>query len=285
LKKSLLKGYKMVLKSFSKINLTLSVTKKLTRGLHDIQSIYCLINISDTITLKKNTKEDKITFKGPFSRYVTQSNNSIKAVLNIMRKLNLISGHYNIQVYKRIPVFAGLGGGTSNAAIVLKSLKKKISTKLLDKIIDHVGTDLRLFIYNRGYLENLKKIIKIKKYKLYFLLVDPKIKCSTKKIFSNVKHYSKKKKLGKKNFATKKRFIDLIRNSQNDLQLIVEKKYPIVQKLLNSIIEEKGCYLSRMTGSGSVCYGLFHNQNSSKVALKNLRKKYPKFWFSIAKTI
>ena len=74
-------------------------------------------------------------------------------------------------------------------------------------------------------------------------------------------------------------------NSKNDLQSIVEKKHKILRKLLLSIKEFKGCYFSRMTGSGSTCYGLFVDKNSSLVALKKLRKKYPKFWFSIAKTI
>ena len=86
-----------------------------------------------------------------------------------MRKLKLISDYYNVQVFKRIPVYAGLGGGTSNAATVLNFLKKKISRKSFDKIISYVGTDLRLFEYNQGYLKNLKKIVKLnKKYKLYF---------------------------------------------------------------------------------------------------------------------
>ena len=72
---------------------------------------------------------------------------------------------------------------------------------------------------------------------------------------------------------------------KNDLQSIVEKKYPVIKKLLLNISNEKGCYFSRMTGSGSACYGLFRDKRSSKVALKRLRKKYPKFWFSIAKSI
>ena len=277
----------MVLKSFAKINLTLSVTNKLTNGLHNIQSIYCLINVFDSVILKKNTKKDIVSFKGPYSKYVNRSNNSIKTLLKIMRKLKLISDYYNVQVFKRIPVYAGLGGGTSNAATVLNFLKKKkISRKSFDKIISYVGTDLRLFEYNQGYLKSLKKVVKLnKKHKLYFLLANPKIKCSSKKIYSYIQSHSKKRKLSQKNFATKLRFIDSIKRSQNDLQLIVEKKYPKIQSLLKSISKEKGCYLSRMTGSGSVCYGIFNNLTCSKAALKNLRKKYPKFWFSIAKTI
>ena len=74
-------------------------------------------------------------------------------------------------------------------------------------------------------------------------------------------------------------------NSKNDLQLVVEKKYPIIRELLIDIRKIKGCYFSRMTGSGSSCYGLFTNENSSKVALKKIKKKYPKFSFLTVKTI
>ena len=74
-------------------------------------------------------------------------------------------------------------------------------------------------------------------------------------------------------------------NSKNDLQSIVETKHTIIKKLLLNISELKGCYFSRMTGSGSVCYGLFKDQIVAKKALNNLKNKYPKFWFSLAKTV
>ena len=71
----------MVLKSFAKINLTLSVTNKFVSGLHNIQSIYCLVDVFDSVILKKNTKKDKVSFKGPYSKYVNRSNNSIKTLI------------------------------------------------------------------------------------------------------------------------------------------------------------------------------------------------------------
>ena len=72
----------MVLKSFSKINLSLNINTKLKTGLHEIQSYYCLINLSDKIKIKKNKeKKDKIFFKGPFAKNIKKSDNSI-----IMRK-------------------------------------------------------------------------------------------------------------------------------------------------------------------------------------------------------
>ena len=138
----------------------------------------------------------------------------------------------------------------------------------------------------RTVQKNLKFVIPMKKkYKLYFLLVFPKIKSSTKSVYSKIKKFSKLKFFLKKNLYSREDFISSLINLKNDLQSIVEKKYPVIQKLLLNISNEKGCYFSRMTGSGSACYGLFRDKRSSKVALKRLRKKYPKFWFSIAKTI
>ena len=278
----------MLIKSYAKINLSLTIIKKIRKKrLHDIQSQFCLINLFDTISIKTNKKNiDKISFNGPHSKYVKKSNNSIQKILKIMRNFKLISNYYSIKIYKQIPVFAGLGGGSSNAASLLKFLsKRKIGDKIFNKIINLAGSDLRLFFYNQGVLQNLEKVIKFKKkYNLFFLVVYPNIKCSTKDVYSKVKSYNKKKVL-KQNYKNKVALINQIFNLKNDLQSIVEKKYPVIQKLLLNISNEKGCYFSRMTGSGSACYGLFRDKRSSKVALKRLRKKYPKFWFSIAKTI
>ena len=278
----------MVLKSHAKINLSLLVNKKLKNGLHNIQSSYCLIDLSDEILIKINNKlKDKILFKGPHANNLSRSNNSIQKVLFEMRKNKLISSFYNITVKKKIPVFGGLGGGTSNAATILRFLvKKRIKKKVINKLVNIVGSDLRLFSHKQGFLKDVKTVKKFnKKFNLDFLLVYPKIRCSTKEIYSKIRNFSKKQLFVKKNHRSKTTFIHDLVNSKNDLQLIVEKKHPIIKNLLKSIRNRKGCHFARMSGSGSTCYGLFSNKSSSLAALKKLRKKYPKFWFSIAKSI
>ncbi len=279
----------MVLKSYAKINLTLKVNKKSKNSLHELQSIYCLINKFDSIYIKKieKKKSDKIFFKGPYSKYIIQSKNSVKTILSLLRNYKLISNNYYIKIHKRIPVFGGLGGGTSNAAVIFQHLiKKKIKKELFEKISEGIGSDFLLFFHHQGYLKDLKTVIKFKqKHQLYFLLIYPKIKCRTNEIYSKVKKFSKKKKLLVKSLKSKKNFKNYLINSDNDLQSIVEKKYPIIKRVLLDTGKMKGCFLSRMSGSGSVCYGIFDNKHSSKVALKKLRKKYPKFSFSMAKTI
>jgi 4-diphosphocytidyl-2-C-methyl-D-erythritol kinase len=278
----------MLLKSFSKVNLSLNVNRKLKNGLHEIQSYYCLINLNDKIKINKIEKNrDKVVFKGPFAKHIKKSNNSIINILKLLRKLKLISSCYSVNISKKIPVFSGLGGGTSNAAYVLKFLLKgKITQDILIKSEKKIGSDLRLFFYKQGFLENLKTVkVSQKKYKLFFLLSHPNINCSTREIYSKVKKYSKKIKLKSYKFNNKKKFIEFILSQKNELQSIVEKKYPIVKKLLIDISTEKGCYFSRISGSGSVCYGLFDNENNAKKALYKIRTKYPKFWLSLAKTV
>ena len=279
----------MVIKSHAKLNLSLTINTKLKSGFHNIQSIYCLIDLHDKIIAKKikNKKSDQISFIGPYANNINQFNNSVRKILNLMRENRLISGYYNIKVYKKIPVFAGFGGGTSNAATLLKNLaEKKIKKKIFNKIADEIGSDFRLFFKKQGYQKNLRSVTNLsKKHRLFFLLVFPKFKSSTKVVYSKVRKYSKSKPFLKKNLSSKKSFINYLVNSKNDLQSIVEKSHPIIRKLLIYISGLKGCYLSRMTGSGSACYGLFVNKNSSKVALKKLQKKYPKFWHLSANTI
>ena len=278
----------MVLRSYAKINLSLLVNKKTKTGFHEIQTLYCLIDLHDKISIKKiKSNKDHINFRGPYSNKVNKSNNSITKLLILLRDLKLIKNYYSINIIKRIPVFAGLGGGSSNAAYVTRYLiKDKINKRLLKILENNLGSDFKLFFYNQGYLMNLNKIISLKKkHKLYFLIIFPNFNCSTKKIYSMFKRYSVKKKISLKNLVSRVKFSNHIIKSKNDLQSVVEKKYPVIRKLLIDINKEKGCHVSRMTGSGSACFGLFFNKNHSKSALKSLKKRYPKFWFSIAKTI
>ena len=278
----------MILKSFAKINLSLKVNKKLKNGLHDIQSYFCLINLFDLIKIRKiKGRKDIIKFKGRFAKHINNKKNSISDTLTILREQKIITDCYSVLINKKIPVFGGLGGGTSNAACLIEYFtKKKINKNLLKILGKKVGSDLKLFFFNQGFLQSLKIINYFKKkYSLFFLLVYPNVKSSTKYVYSKVREYSSKSKYSFNKIKDKKNFIKFLINSNNDLQLIVEKKYPIIKKLVSEIKQEKGCYFSRMTGSGSVCYGVFTSEKMAKAALDRIKSKYPKFFFSVAKTI
>ena len=279
----------MILKSFSKINLSLKVNRKLKNSrLHEIQSYFCLVNLYDDIKIKKiKDQKDIIRFRGKFSKYIKKSSNSVIDVLNILRERNLISSYYSVSINKKIPVFGGMGGGTSNAIYLVKHLtRNKIDKNLLKVLSKRIGSDVRIFLYHQGFISNLKKIYSFqKKHSLYFLLVYPTIKCSTKYIYSKVRKFSQKSDFSFKKIEVKNKFIKLLIGENNNLQSIVENEYPTIKRLIIEIRQRKGCYFSRMTGSGSVCYGVFKSKKSAKVALNIIKVKHPKYLSWVAKTI
>ena len=116
-----------MIKSYSKINLFLKVFKKNNNGLHDIQSSVMLVNLHDKISIKKiNKKKDSIEFVGQFKKNINKNINTISKSLYLLRKHILIDQKkkYKITIKKNIPVFGGLGGGTRNAAFLIKYLLK-----------------------------------------------------------------------------------------------------------------------------------------------------------------
>ena len=227
-------------KSFAKINLFLNIGKKVNNtGLHNIQSLVFLINLFDEIKIKKNkSKTDKIKFYGKFCNKINK-NNTITKSLYILRKKGFIDQNfkYDIKIKKQIPVFSGLGGGSSNAAYLIKNLveKKKLTEKNKSIFSKHIGSDLKLFFYsNQIFQKKLYKITNLKsKIKLYFILVYPFLKCSTKEIYSNIRNLNNFKTKIVYSKSSKKKIIDNLLNEQNSLQEIVISKFPVIKKILS----------------------------------------------------
>ena len=276
----------MRLKSFAKINLTLRVLKKLKTGMHNIETHSTLIDLYDEINIRKN-KKDVITFSGKFKNKVNTKKNSIIDTLYLLRKFKIIHNFYKIVIKKNIPVYAGLGGGTSNSLSIARYfLKNGFNKKLLNAFEEKIGSDFRLFLNNNSFQKNLKRVFKIRNnIRSYVLLVYPNINCKTKNIYKIIKSYSSRSSVNYFKKLSRKKYIETIKKDRNDLQKIVEKKYLSISILLKFIGELEGCIFSRMTGSGSVCYGVFKSKKTAKFAMANLKRKYRKYWCVITKTI
>lgn len=276
----------MKIKSFSKINLTLRVLKKLKNGMHNIESNSVLVDLFDEISIKKNNR-DIIIFKGKFKEKINPKKNTVTETLQLLRKFKVLKNFYKIIVKKNIPIYAGLGGGTSNSVCIIKYfLKNKLDKKLISYSEQKIGSDFRLFLNNCSFQKKLGKVFNTKNNILLpILIVFPNIYCKTKSVYKMVKNFSSPSGglYFKKN--DKKKFIEKIKKDQNDLQKIVEKKYTKISYLIKLINKQEGCIFSRMTGSGSACYGVFKSKKTAKVAINKLKRKYPKYWCVITKTI
>jgi len=279
-----------MIKSYSKINLFIKVLKKNTNGLHDIKSSVMLLDLHDQIRIKNiSKKKDEVKFIGKFKKNINNTKNSITKSLRILRKYNLLNkkNRYKIIINKKVPVFAGLGGGTSNAAFLIKYfLKKKVNEKILQIFEKEIGSDFRLFFHRHSFQKKLKKIQGFKKkYNFYFVLIYPNINCSTKKIYSKVKKFNISIKNDISKIQSKSKYLQFLQKEKNDLQSVVEEKHPKIKKILHLIKIQKNTLFSRMTGSGSVCFGMFLDKKSAKLSLRLIQKKLPNYWSIVAKSI
>jgi len=276
------------LKSYAKINLALNVIGK-TLSLHKIESIITFIDLHDEILIKSiKNKNHKIKFIGKFSNNIN-SNNTISKLLKIIDKEKLLkSTKLEIIIKKNIPIHAGLGGGSMNAATILKFLIKKklinVSKKKLYKICSSVGSDVILGMYSNNLI--LKSNNKIKSFfvkNIFFtLVVKPNFGCSTKKIYSEVKKFKK----ARFNKTTKNMFnLDFLKKMNNDLELISLKKYPKLNILKVFIEKLSNVKLVRMTGSGSAVIAYFVSNKLCKEAEKKVKKQFKNYWCKTAKTI
>jgi 4-diphosphocytidyl-2-C-methyl-D-erythritol kinase len=276
------------IKSYAKINLALNIISK-TSSLHKIESIISFLDLYDEILIKNiKNKNHKIKFIGQFSNYIS-SNNTISKLLEIIDKKKLLKDKkFEIIVKKNIPPKAGLGGGSMNAANILKFLiKKKLiktSKKEVYKICSLIGSDVILGIYSNNLIlksNNTVKNFLIKK-NIFTLVVKPSFGCSTKEIYSKVKKFRK----ARFNQPTKSMFsLDFLKKMNNDLELIALNKYPKLNTLKKFLDKLSKVEFVRMTGSGSTIIAYFKSYKMCKEAEKKVKKQFRNYWCKTAKTI
>ena len=283
---------KFKIKSFCKINLSLRVLKKLNNGYHSIKSLITFCDLCDTISISKiKGSKDHITFSGKFKKGINKKSNTVIKVLQQLRKRNFFKKQmFKINIKKNIPQGSGLGGGSSNAASLLDFFVNKMNINLtnsqIENIANQIGSDVPVYLKKKNTLITGKNGVILRlnhKFKLSVLIVYPNIICSTKKIYKKNKVFSPSKSeisFSKKN---KKQLILYLKNEKNDLEKIVVKLYSKVGQVIDVLKSQKGCYFSRITGSGSACIGAFSNMNAAILTQKLIKLKFPKYWSHVSK--
>ena len=282
------------IRSYCKINLSLRVLKKLNSGYHNIISLITFCDLHDVISISKiRNLKDKINFSGKFKKGINKKSNTITEVLNLLRNKKLLENQaFKINIKKNIPHGSGLGGGSSNAADLLNycnlKMKLKLNKNKIKKLASQIGSDVPVNLERKNtFLTGKKdKILRFsQKFKLNLLIVYPNLICSTKKIYQKNKKISFSKRQPSFSAISNKKLINFLKSEHNDLEKTVIKIYPKVKKIIDYIKSQKGCYFSRITGSGSACIGIFSNMKNAIYAQKLIKLKYPKYWCAVSKTI
>lgn len=265
-----------------KINIGLFVTEKRGDGFHNLESIFFPIHWTDALEVNFNDSND-ITLKVSGAAVTDDIEKNI-----IVKAYRLMQQHYaiggvDVDLWKKLPMGAGLGGGSADAAFMLKALNNlfelNLSASRLMELAAVLGSDCPFFIENTvAFVSGRGELIE--KYSLdlqglHILLIHPGIHVSTAEAFAQ---------LTPKHAPTDLRLLHQMPIEQwkdnvfNDFESSIFPQYPEIKTLKEALYKEGAIYAA-MSGSGSAVYGLFKSEPNEHSVLNVLTNPTSALWY------
>jgi 4-diphosphocytidyl-2-C-methyl-D-erythritol kinase len=295
----------LILNSFAKLNLYLEVLNKRKDNFHNLKTVFERISLSDRIILKPlPDKKIKITCASPLVPK-NKTNLCFRAAALLQKSFKVNKG-VEIKIIKRIPVGAGLGGGSSNAASVFLGLNKlwklRLSKERLVSLAKGIGSDIPFFIYNAPFAEGLERGDKIKPLKalkdlrLWHIVVVPKIKVSTPFIYKKWDEgrakKNKKVALTMPGYDVKILNLALRKNDLssgkrlffNSLEKVTAEYYPEIKQIREKLTGF-GLESILMSGSGPAVFGIASSRKEALSLGRKLKRQGRSWRVFAARTI
>ena len=267
----------LTIKSYAKLNIGLKVLDTLPDGYHAICTIMHEIDFYDLITIKKNTKNKiKLACVGNIEVPNDFNNLCVQAAQLFFDSYNIYDIGIDIKLHKNIPVGAGLGGGSSNAANILLALnnmyKLNISNSSLCDLSLKLGCDVPFFIMGGAQIAEGKgeklSPISFDLSNHFILLVLPDFSISTKWAYSFFKN-NLPKNFNRTKFCTFQNNIDWSL-FENDFEEVIKTTYPEVIEIRKKL-EDSGALFVSLSGSGSTMFGIFNDFSKVDLAQHTLK--------------
>jgi 4-diphosphocytidyl-2-C-methyl-D-erythritol kinase len=278
----------------AKVNLTLRVHGRRTDGYHDLESLVAFADCADMLTLALAPDLQLMT-TGP--RAQDCGNGDDNLVLRAARALGervagMKAGHFTLE--KHLPVAAGIGGGSADAAAALRLLARANGIEVDDpRVIDvarEIGADIPVCLESRactmtGVGEQLAFLALPK---LPCVMVNPQVAVATKDVFAALGLLHGELLAGPVDVIQSRdwpgpkagfdEWLSAISEGTNDLEPPATKVEPIVGNVLAALKAAAGIGLARMSGSGATCFGVFRSADDAGQAAKVIAEKYPGWW-------
>ena len=268
------------IKAYAKINLAIDVIKKRPDNYHEVKMIMQSIDLFDIINLKNHDNDIKITSENK-NLPLDNTNLAYKAA-QILKEYRHISKGIHIHIDKKIPVAAGLAGGSADAAAVLIGLNKLWNLDLdmdtLMKLGAKLGSDVPFCIKGGTMLatgrgEILTALNKLPE--LFVILVKPKFDVSTAWVYNN---FNKNQVIKTPNIENmiigleEKNLDQVVENAANVLESVTIKRYPEIEKIKKLLINE-GVLLTLMSGSGPTVFALSNDSAKATMIFEKLKSQ------------
>lgn len=260
----------------AKINIGLQVLRKRPDGYHEIETLFYPIKLYDVLEVVESRKTALYLTGIQIEDQEVEDNICLKAYHLLKNNFKLPS--IDIHLHKNIPIGAGLGGGSSDAAFMLKLLNElfelKIGTERLEEYAKELGADCPFFIKNQpvyasGVGTSFAEFdINLKEYQI--VVVNPRIHINTAVAYQSIVTNNSRKGLKFQLMEDVFKWKDTI---VNDFEPSAFEKHPEI-KNIKDLLYRSGAVYSAMSGSGSSVYGLFEN----KIIQEDIDAKYEVFY-------
>lgn len=260
----------------AKINLFLEVVEKRTDGYHNLHTLMCLISLYDTMIF--DMKANGISISCDHPEVPEDKTNLAYRAADIFFNSLKKQGKVRIVIEKKIPVGAGLGGGSGNAATVLLELNRyydfPFTNEQLRTMGKGLGADVPFFILGKtaiakGIGDKLEICHGLKPY--HVILINPGFSISTAMVYKKVNLGLTKYKKINKYTPFSETSSDIQDHLYNDLETVTIAMYPEI-KLAKKMLLESGALGALMTGSGPTVFGLFADAGSAEKAYSSLTR-------------
>ena len=263
----------------AKINLCLHVTGQNMEGYHLLDSLVAFANYGDELVFHDNEKIE-IVSEGKFGKDLSNIKIQKNIIFKTLKSLNLSSG-VKIKLQKNLPVSAGIGGGSADAAATLRGIFQQRNIPFPPDDGLALGADVPVCIKSTTQrMQGIgEKLTDVKVFpKLAAVLVNSGDKVSTSVIFKLLKN-KVNQDIG--NLPNKKmtftQTVHYLSELRNDLELPAFELIPNIKNVI-TLLNNSGSSLSRMSGSGATCFGLFADFELAKSAANNISTDNPNWW-------
>lgn len=239
-------------------------------GYHPLDSLVAFADIGDHISMSPSD-ETSLTIEGPFGAGLTAGDDNL--ILKAMRAAK--GSPHNIKLEKNLPVSAGIGGGSANAAAVLRLCGCEDPKTAIS-----LGADVPVCLASQtahmtGIGEDVSLIPDVGT--LNALLINPGVAVSTGAIFKAFDSAPDIRETPRP-LLPKRDLLTRAMDGRNDLEPIAIKQAPVIGEVLRTLASQGGCQLARMTGSGATCFGIFETKTDVARAAKAIKKLAPNWW-------
>ena len=278
----------MIVQANAKINLGLKILNRLPNGYHTLYSFFLEIDLHDRISVTP-IPEDKVEFHSSGISIPGPGPNLCETAAKLLKDRYQILNGVKIHLKKKIPVAAGLGGGSSDAAAVLKALNNGWQLDLpeteLMKLAAELGADVPFFIRggfqlaeNTGNKLTIRSGMFLSDY--FILLVNPGVKISTRWAYRQINKYLKLPQKTVK-FAPLETPLNW-QFFENDFERVIDSTYPEVGRIKQQMLKSDAIYAS-LSGSGPTVYSFFDNSKKADAA-EALFASHP-YWTVISRPV